>query len=47
MVYGDNKDDNSMDKVAVLTGDIVKSRTIKGEEIEKVISQSLPTPNWH
>ncbi len=43
MVYGDNKDDNSMDKVAVLTGDIVKSRTIKGEEIEKVINSLKET----
>ncbi len=42
IVY-DVKNDNSMEKVAVLTGDLVKSRTIKGGEIETVISSLKKT----
>jgi len=34
---------NKMDKVAVLTGDLVKSRTIKDGEIEKVINSLKET----
>ena len=45
IVVYDDKNDNSMDKVAVLTGDLVKSRTIKGGEIETVINSLKETFN--